>query len=101
MIWADNMVIPVGAPNPTAAYAWMNYVYEPKNQAQITDYNYYFSPVVGVKPLLEKQDPEAAKSPLIFPTDEYTKSCTTQVDPPGSPEDVSEVEQAFQAVITG
>ena len=101
MIWADNMVIPVGAPNPTAAYAWMNYVYEPKNQAQITDYNYYFSPVAGVKPLLEKQDPEAAKSPLIFPTDEYTKSCTTQVDPPGSPEDVSEVEQAYQAVITG
>ena len=45
MIWSDNMVIPVGAPNPTAAYAWMNYVYEPKNQAQITDYNYYFSPV--------------------------------------------------------
>ena len=51
--------------------------------------------------MLEKQDPEAAKSPLIFPTEEYTKNCTTQVDPPGSDEDVSEVEQAFQAVITG
>jgi spermidine/putrescine transport system substrate-binding protein len=101
MIWADNMVIPVGAPNPTAAYAWMNYVYEPKNQAQITDYNYYFSPVDGVKEILEKQDPQAAKSPLIFPTDQYTTNCTNQVDPPGSDEDVSEVEQAFQAVITG
>jgi len=101
MIWADNMVIPVGAPNPTAAYAWMNYVYEPKNQAQITDYNYYFSPVDGVKEILQKQDPAAAKSPLIFPTDQYTTNCTNQVDPPGSDEDVSEVEQAFQAVITG
>ena len=56
------MVIPVGAPNPAAAYAWMNYVYEPKNQAQITDYNYYFSPVAGVKPLLEKQDPRPRRA---------------------------------------
>ena len=47
MLWSDNMVIPVGAPNPTAAEAWMNYVYDPKNQAQITDYNYYVSPVSG------------------------------------------------------
>jgi spermidine/putrescine transport system substrate-binding protein len=101
MIWGDNMVIPVGAPNPTAAYAWMNYVYEPKNQAQITEYNSYFSPVDGVKEQLEKSDPELAKSPLVFPTDEYTKNCSTQVDPPGSPEDVSGVEQAFQAVVTG
>ncbi len=44
MLWSDNMVIPVGAPNPTAAEAWMNYVYDPKNQAQITDYNYYVEP---------------------------------------------------------
>ncbi len=27
--WSDNMVIPVGAPNPTAAYEWIDYVYEP------------------------------------------------------------------------
>ena len=101
MIWSDNMVIPVGAPNPTAAYAWMNYVYEPKNQVQITDYNFYFSPVSGVKEILQKSDPQAAKSPLIFPTDEYTKNCTTQVDPPGSDQDVADVEQAFQAVVTG
>jgi spermidine/putrescine transport system substrate-binding protein len=79
----------------------MNYVYEPKNQAQITDYNFYFSPVSGVKEILQKSDPQAAKSPLIFPTDEYTKNCTTQVDPPGSDQDVADVEQAFQAVVTG
>ena len=35
MLWSDNMVIPIGAPNPTAAEAWMNYVYDPVNQAQI------------------------------------------------------------------
>ena len=101
MLWSDNMVIPVGAPNPTAAYAWMDYVYDPKNQAQITEYNSYFSPVDGVKEILEKQGSDTANSPLVFPTDQYTKTCSTQVDPPGDAEDVSEVEQAFQAVVTG
>ncbi len=101
MIWSDNMVIPVGAPNPTAAYEWMKYVYQPENQAQITEYNSYFSPVDGVKDVLAKTDPEITKSPLVFPTDEYTQPCSTQVDPPGSAADVSEVEQAFQAVVTG
>ena len=45
MLWSDNMVIPVGAPNPTAAEAFMNYVYDPKNQAQIADYVNYVTPV--------------------------------------------------------
>ena len=101
MIWADNMVIPVGAPNPTAAYAWMDYVYDPENQAQITEYNSYFSPVDGVGDVLAKSDPKIAENPLVFPTDEYTANCSTQVDPPGSDEDVAEVEQEFQSVITG
>jgi spermidine/putrescine transport system substrate-binding protein len=101
MIWADNMVIPVGAPNPTAAYAWMDYVYKPENQAQIANYNYYFSPVQGVKEVLEKEGSPAAKSDLVFPSEDYTANCTNQVDPPGDAEDVADVEQAFQAVVTG
>ena len=48
------MVIPVGAPNPTAAEALMNYVYDPKNQAQIADYVNYVTPVEGVKEILAK-----------------------------------------------
>jgi spermidine/putrescine transport system substrate-binding protein len=101
VLWADNMVIPVGAPNPTAAYEWMNYVYEPQNQAQIANYNYYFTPVAGTKEVLEEQDSDAAKSDLVFPTEEFTADCSTQTDPPGNAEEVQEVEQAFQDVITG
>jgi len=99
ILWSDNMVIPIGAPNPAAAYKWMNYVYEPKNQAQITNYNYYFSPVEGVKPYLKKINPEAAKSPLIFPTEEYTKNCSTQGDPPKL--ETAEIEKAFEGLVTG
>jgi spermidine/putrescine transport system substrate-binding protein len=99
MLWSDNMVIPVGAPNPTAAEAWMNYVYDPKNQAQITDYNYYFSPVAGVKPLIKKIDPPAAKSPLIFPTKKFTAKC--DVAPTIEGQEEQKVTQAFDAVING
>ena len=49
MLWSDNMVIPVGAPNPTAAEAFMNYVYDPSNQAQIAAYVNYVTPVDGVQ----------------------------------------------------
>jgi spermidine/putrescine transport system substrate-binding protein len=99
ILWSDNMVIPVGAPNPAAAYEWMNYVYQPQNQAQIANYNYYFSPVAGVKPYLQKINPQAAKSPLIFPTDQYTKNCSTQPDPPKL--DTAEIEKDFQSLVTG
>lgn len=101
MLWSDNMVIPVGAPNPTAAYAWMDYVYQPENQAQIADYNYYLTPVTGVQEVLANQGSAAAKSNLVFPDASFTANCSTQVDPPGSAQDVSDVEQAFQAVVTG
>jgi spermidine/putrescine transport system substrate-binding protein len=100
-LWSDNMVIPVGAPNADAAYKYMNYVYEPKNQAQITEYVNYVSPVAGTKEVLLKQDPDIANNQLIFPTDEYTKDCFTQISPPGDEAEQQEVEQAFQDVITG
>jgi spermidine/putrescine transport system substrate-binding protein len=101
ILWSDNMVIPVGAPNPTAVYEWMNYVYQPENQAQISDYNYYIAPVEGTQEVLEKQGSPAAKSNLVFPTDEYLAECSPQPEPPGSSEDVRRVEQAFQALVTG
>ncbi len=101
MLWSDNMVIPVGAPNPTAAYEWMNYAYQPENQAQIANYNYYFTPVAGTQEVLEKEGSDAAKSELVFPTEEFTAECSTQDEPPGGPEAVQRVEQAFQSVVTG
>jgi len=100
-IWSDNMLIPVGAPNPEAAYAFMNYVYEPENQAQITEYVNYVSPVSGVKEILTQKDPAVANNELIFPSEEFTADCFAQVSPPGDEAEVKEVEQAFQDVVTG
>ena len=95
------MLIPVGAPNPAAAYEFMNYVYEPENQAQIEKYVNYVSPVKGTKEVLLKSDPELANNELIFPSEEFTANCFNQVSPPGDPAEVTKVEEAFQNVVTG
>ena len=43
--WVDAYSIPVGAENPAAAYAWIDYVYEPEHNATETEYTYYGSPL--------------------------------------------------------
>jgi spermidine/putrescine transport system substrate-binding protein len=35
-LWSDTMVIPKTAPNPDAAYAWINYMLQPAVAAQVT-----------------------------------------------------------------
>ena len=99
ILWSDNMVIPVGAPNPTAAEAWINSTYDPANEAQIEAYVNYVSPVEGVKPILLKQEPEIAKNQLIFPSKSFTKNCTIQPSPSGQEE--QNLNRAFNAVLNG
>jgi spermidine/putrescine transport system substrate-binding protein len=99
MRWSEDMVIPVGAPNPTAAEAFMNYVYEPPVQANIAEYVNYVTPVEGVKPILRKRDPELAKNQLIFPSASFTKNCSDTPQLGG--EEEQKVTRAFDAVLNG
>jgi spermidine/putrescine transport system substrate-binding protein len=99
MLWATSMEIPVGAPNPAAAEAFMNYVYDPKVQADIAEYVSYVTPVEGVKQILAKRDPELARSQLIFPSPAYTKNCSSEPALAGKLGE--EVEKAFQAAVLG
>ncbi len=94
VLWSDNMVIPVGAPNTAAALGWMEFVYQPEVAADLTEYITYISPVEGVKELVE---PSLAKDPLVFPSPEFQKNCSTQVSPP----DVDEVSEAWASALTG
>jgi spermidine/putrescine transport system substrate-binding protein len=97
MLWSENMIIPVGAPNPTAAEAFMNYVYDPENQAQIAAYVNYVTPVEGVKEILQKKEPELAENDLIFPSASFVKKCSNQPILKG--EEEQKVIQAFDAVL--
>ena len=98
-LWSDNMVIPVGAPNPTAAEAFMDYVYDPDVQADVAEYVNYVTPVEGVKEVLTERDPKLAENQLIFPDAEFTADCTPQAVPDPSFE--QQVTEAYQAVTTG
>jgi spermidine/putrescine transport system substrate-binding protein len=69
MIWTDNMIIPQGGSAPTAS-TFMNFYYDPVNQAPIAAYINFIPPVVGTKEVLVTEDPELANNQLIFPDDE-------------------------------
>jgi spermidine/putrescine transport system substrate-binding protein len=99
MLWSEDMVIPVGAPNPTAAEAWINFVYKPEIQANIAEYVNYVTPVEGVKPILAKRSPELAENQLIFPSEEFTKNCSPTPTIEG--EEEQNVIKAFDAVLNG
>jgi spermidine/putrescine transport system substrate-binding protein len=99
MLWSTSMEIPAGAPNPAAAEAWMNYVYNPKVQADIAEYVNYVTPVEGVKEILAKRDPALARNQLIFPSEKYTKNCTFESELGG--ELGRNVQKAFTQAING
>jgi spermidine/putrescine transport system substrate-binding protein len=99
MLWSEDMVIPVGAPNPTAAEAWINFVYEPEVQANIAEYVNYVTPVEGVQPILAKRSPELGNNQLIFPSAEFTKNCSPTPTIEG--EEEQNVIKAFDAVLNG
>ena len=97
MLWSTSMEIPAGAPNPQAAQAFINYVYDPKVQADIAEWVNYVTPVRGVKAILAKRDPALARSPLIFPSERYTANCS--FEPVLGGELGQEVTEAFQRAI--
>jgi spermidine/putrescine transport system substrate-binding protein len=99
MLWSTSMEIPVGAPDPKGALEWMNYVYDPKVQADIAEWVNYVTPVKGVQEILRKRDPELASNPLIFPSASYTKNCT--FEPVLDGKQGAEVTKAFSEVVGG
>jgi spermidine/putrescine transport system substrate-binding protein len=97
MLWSTSMEIPVGAPNPQAAQAFIDFVYDPKVQADIAEWVNYVTPVTGVKEILRKRDPALARSELIFPSADYTANCS--FEPVLGGELGQEVTEAFQRAL--
>ena len=99
MLWSTSMEIPVGAPNPQAAQAFIDFVYDPQVQADIAEYVNYVTPVKGVKEILRRRDPALARSQLIFPSEAYTANCSFEPVLGGALG--QEVTEAFQQAIGG
>ena len=66
MIFTDNMLIPKGGDVFTAS-TFMNFVYDPKNAAQIEAYVNYICPVEGAAEEIKAIDASLAANQLIFP----------------------------------
>jgi spermidine/putrescine transport system substrate-binding protein len=65
-IWIDYYNIPVGARNPEAAHAWINFVYQPRINGLETSYTYYGSPLK--RSLLKGTAAgKLLKDPVVFP----------------------------------
>jgi spermidine/putrescine transport system substrate-binding protein len=65
--WVDSYVIPVGAKNPDAAHAWINYVYQPPINALETSFTYYGSPLKRSLPK-GPLDAKILGNAAVFPT---------------------------------
>jgi spermidine/putrescine transport system substrate-binding protein len=70
MLYSDNMLIPKTSDRQAQALAFMNYVYQPAQSAQIIAEAPYISPVKGAGEELAKIAPELAKSPLVNPPED-------------------------------
>jgi spermidine/putrescine transport system substrate-binding protein len=79
--WTDNMVIPSGAEHPLDAHMFMDFVYDPRIAANITEWVWYESPVGPAQDIILQDAEEAqgadkelllelANSPLVFPSPE-------------------------------
>ncbi|MGX7419310.1 ABC transporter substrate-binding protein [Carnobacterium gallinarum] len=66
-LWFDNFVIPKTAKNKEAAYAFINFMLEPKNAAQNAEYIGYSTPNKAAMQYLPK---EIAKDEQLYPSDE-------------------------------
>ena len=95
MIWSDNMLIPKGGHAFTAS-TFMNFVYDPKVQAQIEAYVNFIPPVEGTKEAMQEVDPELVDNPLIFP-DEEMLARVKIFDAEAA--DDTELKQKFQTLI--
>jgi spermidine/putrescine transport system substrate-binding protein len=97
VIWTDNMCIPNGAENPVDAITYMDYVYQPKIQAEIEAYVNYICPVPSAA---DEIDPSLAHSKLIFPTEsDLQKAYTYYVYK--TPEEQTQWNGLFQPIYQG
>ncbi|MFD0904718.1 ABC transporter substrate-binding protein [Actinomadura sediminis] len=109
-IWTDNLCVPVTAENPVDALALMDWLYVPENNAPLTEFVNYITPVPEVRGIVaghaaaatgeRKEDlTRLSESPLVFPSGDdmarlrhYRRL---------SQEEAAVYQKTFQAVVRG
>jgi putrescine transport system substrate-binding protein len=68
------MAIPADAPNPEGAHAFINFMLEPENIAQASNYVWYANGNIDSQELL---DEEVLNNPAIYPDEETLENLYT------------------------
>ncbi|WP_420622765.1 extracellular solute-binding protein [Candidatus Poriferisodalis sp.] len=66
-LWQDNFAVPRGAPNFEQALVFINWMMDPRNIAEATNWNAYGNAITGSDAYV---DPELASSPMVVPATE-------------------------------
>jgi spermidine/putrescine transport system substrate-binding protein len=80
LFWMDVWTLMTDAPNPNAAYAWLNFIHEPAIQAEETISNGYATANDAAKELLPD---EVRNDPAIFPADAVVANLEGSLDHSG------------------
>jgi len=67
VLWVDTMAVPANAPHPCTAHAFVNFLLDAENGAELTNYNYYGSPNAAAEEFIW---PEILEDPAIYPPPE-------------------------------
>lgn len=95
-LWFDVMVIPKDAKNAAAANQWVNYIQDPKVNAQIT--NEVFYPTAN-KEARKYVNPAIANDPTIYPSPEVIKRL--HLLKPMAPATLRDINRKWTRVKTG
>lgn len=71
-LWTDTMVIPKTAPNPDAAYAWINFMLQPEVAAQVCQRLGVATPN---RVAVEQLPPQVRNNPNLFPPESILQKC--------------------------
>jgi spermidine/putrescine transport system substrate-binding protein len=75
LIWEDGIAIPMGAPHPDNAHAFINYLLGAEAGAKIADFIQYATPNAAAKKLMSQ---DYLENPAIFPSEETLARCEYQ-----------------------
>ena len=71
-LWTDTLAIPKGAPNPKAAYKWINFILQADVAASLVERLGFATPSEDAFYLLT---PEVRKNKILFPSEATLKNC--------------------------
>lgn len=75
--FVDTMAVPITSKNKAGAEAWMNYVYDKANYAQLVAEVQYIPVLADMTEALEAVDPDLASNPLVNPPDDVLSRLTS------------------------